>query len=39
MEIFLDGGHEFTAIVLDVGTGLNSQPVALIPTEVSSQLV
>ncbi|CAN6467171.1 unnamed protein product [Victoria cruziana] len=39
VEIFLDGGHEFTAIVLDVGTGLNSQPVALIPTEVKLQLL
>ncbi|KAF3778971.1 D-alanine--D-alanine ligase [Nymphaea thermarum] len=35
VEIFLDGGHEFTAIVLDVGTGFNSHPVALLPTEVA----
>lgn len=34
VEIFLEGGNEFTAIVLDVGSGFNSHPVALLPTEV-----
>ncbi|KAK7294798.1 hypothetical protein RJT34_17694 [Clitoria ternatea] len=34
VEIFLDGGSEFTAIVLDVGSGSNRCPVALLPTEV-----
>lgn len=32
--MYLEGGHEFTAIVLDVGSGSNSLPVALLPTEV-----
>ncbi|KAK4396058.1 D-alanine--D-alanine ligase A [Sesamum angolense] len=35
VEIFLEGGREFTTIVLDVGSGLGSQPVALLPTEVA----
>lgn len=34
VEIFLEGGNEFTAIVLDVGSGFDSHPVALLPTEV-----
>ena len=34
VEIFLEGGSEFTAIVLDVGSDLNCQPVVLLPTEV-----
>uniref|UniRef100_A0A7C8YZN4 D-alanine--D-alanine ligase n=1 Tax=Opuntia streptacantha TaxID=393608 RepID=A0A7C8YZN4_OPUST len=34
VEIFLEGGREFTAIVLDVGTASKSNPVALLPTEV-----
>ncbi|XP_031376335.1 uncharacterized protein LOC116192059 isoform X2 [Punica granatum] len=34
VEIFLEGGCEFTAIVLDVGPGSNSNPVTLLPTEV-----
>lgn len=34
VEIFLEGGHEFTAIVLDVGSSLNCHPVVLLPTEV-----
>ncbi|KAK6943406.1 D-alanine--D-alanine ligase, C-terminal [Dillenia turbinata] len=38
VEIFLEGGSEFTAIVLDVGTGLECCPVALLPTEVELQL-
>ncbi|KAI3414492.1 uncharacterized protein J3R85_016241, partial [Psidium guajava] len=37
VEIFLEGGNEFTAIVLDVGSGFNSHPVALLPTEVELQ--
>ncbi|KAG9455168.1 hypothetical protein H6P81_008072 [Aristolochia fimbriata] len=38
IEIFLDGGNEFTAIVLDVGSGSKSCPVVLLPTEVEIQL-
>ncbi|KAI5663000.1 hypothetical protein M9H77_22323 [Catharanthus roseus] len=34
VEIFLEGGSEFTAIVLDVGSATNCQPVVLLPTEV-----
>ncbi|KAL8039013.1 hypothetical protein ABFS82_10G007900 [Erythranthe guttata] len=34
VEIFLEGGREFTTIVLDVGSGFDCQPVALLPTEV-----
>ncbi|KAJ8436975.1 hypothetical protein Cgig2_012262 [Carnegiea gigantea] len=34
VEIFLEGGREFTAIVLDVGTASESNPVVLLPTEV-----
>lgn len=34
VEIFLEGGSEFTAIVLDVGSGFDCQPVVLLPTEV-----
>ncbi|KAM3737847.1 hypothetical protein ACB098_09G087300 [Castanea mollissima] len=37
IEIFLEGGSEFTAIVLDVGSGLDSHPVVLLPTEVKLQ--
>ncbi|KAL3753499.1 hypothetical protein ACJRO7_000840 [Eucalyptus globulus] len=37
VEIFLEGGNEFTAIVLDVGSGFDSHPVALLPTEVELQ--
>ncbi|KAF5476357.1 hypothetical protein F2P56_008083 [Juglans regia] len=37
VEIFLEGGSEFTAIVLDVGSGLDCQPVVLLPTEVELQ--
>ncbi|KAK4834450.1 hypothetical protein QYF36_023051 [Acer negundo] len=33
VEIFLEGGSEFTAIVLDVGSGLDCHPVVLMPTE------
>ncbi|KAM0915920.1 hypothetical protein ACQ4PT_010497 [Festuca glaucescens] len=34
IEVFLEGGCEFTAIVIDVGTTNNSQPIVLLPTEV-----
>uniref|UniRef100_A0ACD5YZB4 Uncharacterized protein n=1 Tax=Avena sativa TaxID=4498 RepID=A0ACD5YZB4_AVESA len=34
IEVFLEGGCEFTAIVIDVG---NSEPVVLLPTEVELQ--
>ncbi|KAG8377094.1 hypothetical protein BUALT_Bualt09G0132600 [Buddleja alternifolia] len=37
VEIFLEGGIEFTTIVLDVGSGFDCQPVALLPTEVELQ--
>lgn len=37
VEIFLDGGSEFTTIVVDVGCGSDSHPVALLPTEVYSR--
>lgn len=39
VEIFLEGGREFTAIVLDVGSEFNSHPVTLLPTEVIELLV
>ncbi|KAK6164786.1 hypothetical protein DH2020_001650 [Rehmannia glutinosa] len=35
IEVFLEGGREFTTIVLDVGSGFDCQPVALLPTEVA----
>lgn len=34
IEVFLEGGSEFTAIVLDIGSGFDSHPVVLLPTEV-----
>nr|XP_043621759.1 uncharacterized protein LOC122593415 [Erigeron canadensis] len=37
IEIFLEGGREFTAIVLDVGSDFDSQPVVFLPTEVELQ--
>ncbi|KAI3771072.1 hypothetical protein L6452_02225 [Arctium lappa] len=37
VEIFLGGGREFTAIVLDVGSNFDCQPVAFLPTEVELQ--
>ncbi|EXB63179.1 Retrovirus-related Pol polyprotein from transposon TNT 1-94 [Morus notabilis] len=37
VEVFLEGGSEFTAIVLDVGSGLDCHPVVLLPTEVELQ--
>lgn len=36
VEIFLEGGSEFTAIVLDIGSGHDCHPVVLLPTEVWS---
>lgn len=36
IEVFLEGGSEFTAIVIDVGTATDCQPVVLLPTEVGS---
>ncbi|KAJ0249519.1 Dala_Dala_lig_N domain-containing protein [Hirschfeldia incana] len=37
VEVFIENGHEFTAIVLDVGTGSDSHPVVLLPSEVQLQ--
>lgn len=37
IEIFLDGGSEFTAIILDVGSGSDCHPVVLLPSEVELQ--
>lgn len=37
VEVFLQGGSEFTAIVLDVGSGFDCHPVVLLPTEVELQ--
>uniref|UniRef100_A0A803L379 ATP-grasp domain-containing protein n=1 Tax=Chenopodium quinoa TaxID=63459 RepID=A0A803L379_CHEQI len=37
VETFLEGGKEFTAIVLDVGIGSDRSPVVLLPTEVELQ--
>ncbi|KAG6433724.1 hypothetical protein SASPL_105339 [Salvia splendens] len=37
VEIFLEGGREFTTIVFDVSSGFDCQPVALLPTEVELQ--
>ncbi|PKA66875.1 hypothetical protein AXF42_Ash003532 [Apostasia shenzhenica] len=34
VERFLDGGSEFTAVVIDVGNGSECRPVALLPSEV-----
>ncbi|WCJ27957.1 D-alanine--D-alanine ligase family [Euphorbia peplus] len=34
VEIFLEGGSEFTAVVIDVGSGFECNPVVLLPTEV-----
>ncbi|KAL8141033.1 hypothetical protein V2J09_007054 [Rumex salicifolius] len=38
IEIFLVGGREFTAIILDVGSAFDSHPVVLLPTEVELQI-
>ncbi|XP_008782597.2 uncharacterized protein LOC103702084 isoform X1 [Phoenix dactylifera] len=37
VEVFLEGGSEFTAIVIDVGTDTDCHPVVLLPTEVELQ--
>jgi len=37
IEVFIEGGTEFTAIVVDVGIANNSEPVVLLPTEVELQ--
>ncbi|GLT89350.1 hypothetical protein SLE2022_073350 [Rubroshorea leprosula] len=37
IELFLEGGSEFTAIVLDVGSGFDCHPVVLLSTEVALQ--
>ncbi|KAJ4898279.1 D-alanine--D-alanine ligase family [Raphanus sativus] len=37
VEVFIEDGHEFTAIVLDVGSGSDSRPVVLLPSEVQLQ--
>ncbi|XP_010921077.1 uncharacterized protein [Elaeis guineensis] len=37
VEVFLEGGSEFTAIVIDVGTDTDCRPVVLLPTEVELQ--
>lgn len=37
IEVFLEGGSEFTAIVVDVGTDIDCCPVVLLPTEVELQ--
>ncbi|KAG0564611.1 hypothetical protein KC19_8G125200 [Ceratodon purpureus] len=34
IEMFAEGGQEFTALVLDVGSGNETRPVTLLPTEV-----
>jgi hypothetical protein len=39
IEMFAEGGREFTAIVLDVGSGNVSCPVTLLPTEVKNHLI
>ncbi|CAA6654670.1 unnamed protein product [Spirodela intermedia] len=37
IEVFLEGGSEFTAIVIDIGSGSDCHPVVLLPTEVELQ--
>lgn len=39
IEFFLEGGREFTTIVLDVSSGNDCQPVALLPTEVYASFI
>lgn len=39
IEVFLEGGSEFTAIVIDIGSGTDCHPVVLLPTEVSFLIV
>ncbi|URE41480.1 D-ala D-ala ligase N-terminus [Musa troglodytarum] len=35
VEVFLEGGSEFTAIIIDVGIDNDAKPVVLLPTEVA----
>ncbi|KAL0855026.1 hypothetical protein Bca101_060178 [Brassica carinata] len=37
VEVFIENGHEFTAIVLDMGSGSDCRPVVLLPSEVQLQ--
>uniref|UniRef100_A0A1J3FT74 D-alanine--D-alanine ligase n=1 Tax=Noccaea caerulescens TaxID=107243 RepID=A0A1J3FT74_NOCCA len=37
VEVFIENAYEFTAIVLDVGSGSDSHPVTLLPSEVQLQ--
>lgn len=37
VEVFLEGGIEFTAIVIDVGMDNDVKPIVLLPTEVSQR--
>ncbi|CAL9778042.1 unnamed protein product [Musa acuminata subsp. burmannicoides] len=39
VEVFLEGGSEFTAIVIDVGIDNDAKPVVLLPTEVELQVL
>lgn len=39
MEVYLEGGSEFTAIVLDVSSGFDCHPVVLLPTEVLALII
>ena len=39
VEAFAEGGKEFTAVVVDVGSKYQSRPVTLLPTEVLFPLV
>lgn len=34
VEVFIENAYEFTAIVLDVGSGSDSHPITLLPSEV-----
>ncbi|CAN8260021.1 unnamed protein product [Cochlearia groenlandica] len=37
VEVFIENAYEFTAIVLDVGSGSDCHPVVLLPSEVQLQ--
>ncbi|KAG6487429.1 hypothetical protein ZIOFF_056015 [Zingiber officinale] len=39
VEVFLEGGIEFTAIVIDVGMDNDVKPIVLLPTEVDLQIL
>lgn len=39
IELFAEGAQEFTALVLDAGSGTETRPVTLLPTEVVVLLV